>query len=318
MTEDPDEKAAWPVDELIVRRWLTALGLLSNAEEMAARRTSTTSALALIAADTACEAVLAVIASWGSPPEKERASFWEYLSTASVVAEAHGGRLERSLVSTLRSVHQVRDTVVHHGAVPADIDVDRALRAGRRLLGSMSALSPIFTAMPAGTGVGHGVASLIDAPEVADQLRLAERQLSSGSISEALDAAARALDGAITRCRPSLREGPRFLTQSERNDRDLQAAFDHTRSRLAILERWVFSMALGLLPAEYERLLSIIGERIRYVSGNDRIHRQQATPTAEDAHWAVGLVAQIVFHLWESRTLVEGDLNEVFRATRSY
>ena len=77
-------------------------------------------------------------------------------------------------------------------------------------------------------------------------------------------------------------------------------------------------MALGLLPAEYERLLSIIGERIRYVSGNDRIHRQQATPTAEDAHWAVGLVAQIVFHLWESRTLVEGDLNEVFGATRSY
>lgn len=50
----------------LLRRWLTALGLLATAEALSPRGDDASSSTALIAGDAACEALLGVLGSWST------------------------------------------------------------------------------------------------------------------------------------------------------------------------------------------------------------------------------------------------------------
>ena len=295
----------------LLRRWLTALGLVATAEDVVRRGDDAASSTALIVADSAAETLLGVIGVWTDeslPPEPK---YHQVMERARHAMEAAGLRLPLALQQDLRSVHALRNAVVHHGAVAPESEASLACQAARQLLDLMPALSENFVAVPAGGGVATAIAALLDAPDLTALLVAGEAALRRGAATEAADATTRAHTALLFRLDPPLGAPPSELWFTDK--RGLGKAGDYLDGigkSLAQIQGWVVASAVGMHPAAYRRLHAIMGTHIRYMGGNDRIARH-SEPTLDDARWALTRLAEMAFRLWQQGALLEGTWDDI-------
>jgi hypothetical protein len=298
-------------DRVAVRRWLSAIGLLDTAEGLAARGSDAES---LIVSQAAAETALGLIAGLG-PKQVALGVRWDPLVDAATTAlNAIGMSFPPGLLSQLNTCQALRNGVVHRGSVAPPNEARASLVVTRRLLDLLPAIGSGFGALPPGAGLAGAVAALINAPEVQDQLRVAEEAVGGERPADAADAAARALGRALARTAPRL-IGPRISPRDVATGMPvLRDALDQSRARLSELEQWVVAAVLGIRPRDFARLRGIVGDRISLAGGADTVHRT-ANPSLADAAWAVRQVAEIVYRLQETGALIEGSIEEL-RETR--
>ena len=295
----------------LLRRWLTALGLVATAEQVVRRGDDAASSTALIAADSAAETLLGVIGGWTDeslPPEPK---YHQVMERARRALEAAGLRLPPALQQDLRSVHALRNAVIHHGTSAPASEALLACQATRQLLDLMPAVSAHFVALPPGGGVVTAIAALLNAPDLTAQLNAGEAALANHNATEAADAVTRAHTALLSRLEPPLGNPPEELWFTDK--RALGKAGDYIDAlskSLAQIQGWVVASAVGMHPAAYRRLQDTMGTHIRYFGGNDRVARRME-PSLDDARWALTQVAEMAFRLREQGALLEGTSDDV-------
>lgn len=306
------------VPSSVLRRWLTALGLIATAEDVVRRGDDAASSTALIAADSAAETLLGVMGGWTVDSLPLEPKYHQVMDRARHALEAAGLRLPPALQQDLRSVHALRNAVVHHGALAPASEALLACRAARQLLDLMPAVSAHFVAMPAGGGVVTAIASLLDAPDLTAHLAAGEAALATGDATGAADAVARAHTELLFRLEPPLGSPPRDMFYTDK--RALGKAGDYMDGlgkSLAQIQGWVLASAVGMHPAAYRRLQITMGGHIQYVGGNDRIARS-VVPSLDDARWALTQVAEMAFRLLEQGSLQQGTRDDIFERRHGF
>jgi hypothetical protein len=282
-------------DPIAIRQWVATVSLLLEAEEASARGSSVDRAVSLIAADTASEAALGLCSSRVAEPAKGE-GFGVYLSRAKGVA-----KLNDRLVREIESVHKLRNNVVHHGAEATADDVARAIASARELLDDyVPRVLKQTRALGRGSGICDAVASLVSDHPVADHLRAAGASLAKRDATAAVEHAARTFSQARVHTKPSLPVGSRgspreYLISTAMGKTRTDYGFGELSKSIERLERWVYPLALGLSPAEYEWLVDTLPHTI---PGGDRVHwLSKARPDLPTARRAVEQVAILVLRL---------------------
>ena len=297
----------------LLRRWLTAIGLLGTAEELLGHQDDAASSTALIAADSATETLLGIIGSWADGSLPREPKYDQIIERASRALRAAGKDLPPALQQDLRSVHLLRNAVVHHGALGPASEASLACRVARELLDLVSAVSAQLPTFPAGGGILHAIAAVLDAPDLTEQLLAGVAALTEGKATEAADAAARAHTMLLFRMDPPVGEPPREVGPGDKRTLGRVGDYiDGLGKSLTQVQGWVLASAVGLHPTSYRRLQRTMGRHIRYIGGNDRILRD-AQPSLSDARWALTQVAEMAFRLREQGALIEGTEDAVFR-----
>lgn len=309
MSVEPSLSQARP-DVGLIRRWLTALGLLATAEQVVGRGDEASASLALIAADAAAEVVLGIIGQWAPPGSRTKhgaPTFHDLILDAAAALDNAGG-MPPGLRSHLEAAHGARTQLVHHGAPATAAHAQGACRAARQLLDLLPNVAAAFSAMPAGAGIVAGIVSLLDAPELTAQLLAGEEALPAGDAVAAADAAARAHAQLLLRLEPRLGgDLPDVFWMTERDalGHRLEAYLKALGKTVGRLQGWALASAVGLPPATYRRFRLIAGEHTGLLGGDDSVWRS-APPSIDDARWAVVAVAEMAFRLWELGSLAEG------------
>ena len=310
--DDPDALA----------RWLQISHLLANAQEMAPRGGAWLS-VALVTADMASEAILGLLAAPGPKPPPDRATWEDVYEGAIAALKEADSNLPHTLRTRLQRFHRQRNQALHHGSNPSRPDVQAAIETARHLLKLAAATSESLRAFEEAGPTG-AVARLVGIEDIASGLSAAGEHLRAGDIVEAVDQAAFALHHALNRVTPSIRPlfplRPNFnyrgrLAGDRNTDRllaliekDLQDAFKFVDERASRQEAWLLATALGMQPAELDKLRGILGSPLFTLSDDPpRVHRDGSiTLTPTDADWALSLTTDIIFRLWQGGGLRPG------------
>jgi hypothetical protein len=309
---DVSEHEDHPADPSLLRRWLTALGLVATAEEVLRRGDEAASSTAMIAAVASSETLLGIIGTWSTKALEREPKHHQLVERARDALEARDLRLPAGLEQDLRSTNLLRNAVVHHGAAAPATQALLACRSARRLLDLLPAVSSAFGAVPVGTGIVAAIAGLLDAPDVAEQLLLGEQAVSSGDAVAAADAAARAHGGLLYRLEPQLATRTRHaLSYVDKHALGkVGDVIDELSTNLSQTQGWVLASAMGMHPTSYSRLRQIIGDQTIFIGGSDLI-RRSVDPAIEDARWALVQVAEMAFRLQELGSLIPGSPDDV-------
>jgi hypothetical protein len=299
-------------DAALLRRWLTALGLLASAEELVRRGDDAACSTSLIAADSACEAVLGVLGTWSALSLKPEPKYHELLERAIDAAKKAASPLNVGLLADLRTTHATRNTVMHHGATATATQAALACQCARRLLDVLPVVSTTFGVLQPGAGIVSAIASLINAPALTAQLALGERALAAGQALETADAASRAHTALLSRLDPPIgRRHPGRLSPSDGKELGRTRRYiEDLGETVAELQGWMSAAAMGLEPVTYRRLRRTLGLHVRYLGGNDSIRRAQE-PTLAESRLALVTVAEMAFRLWQLGGLLEGTEDDV-------
>lgn len=299
-------------DAALLRRWLTALGLLASAEELTRRGDEAACSTALVAADSACEAVLGILGTWSALALKPEPKYHELLERAIDATNQAGTAMTVGLLSDLRTTRATRNTVMHHGATATPAQAALACQSARRLLDALPAVSASFGALQSGSGIVTAIASLFTAPEVTEQLVLGERALSAGDAVGAADAAVRAHTALLFRLDPPIgsRDPVRLSPFDGKELGRTRKYIEELGETVAELQGWVSAAAMGLGPVTYRRLRKTLGYHAQFIGGNDAIRREQE-PTLEEARQALITVAEMSFRVWQQGGLLEGSQHDV-------
>jgi hypothetical protein len=302
-------------DPSVIRRWLTALGLLVTAEELLERGDDAASSTALIAADSACETLLGVIGSWSTKPLPREPKYEELIDRAADALSKARRRLAVALTADLRTSHATRNTVMHHGATATVAQAQLASRCARRLADLLPAVSSHFGALPAGSGFVSAIAAMVNAPDVSTQLLAGEEAVRKRDASATADAAARALAAMIRRLDPPISiddYGYRRMASwdTKNTERAVVERLEGLGKTMAEVQGWVAASALGLHPVEVRRLREVIGRHTWYLGSSEADVRRVSEPTLDQARAALFQVAELVFRNWELGGLIEGTEEE--------
>lgn len=296
------------VDIVAWRRVLTSAELIGVAEEIGSRDTEADLAAALITADAAIETLLGIGAvDLAGEDVREKADFRELLDAADKEL-----RLSSTAKRDLRQVHMARIDVTHRGGIPSEETTRRAIRAAGQLLDA------IETALGASGGSASSlpaaVAAAIEAPEISEQLLLADRALSAGETEQAADATLRAFEYAQDRAAPPL--PTRDWTHTPAGiglafkDYDQRRHVEELDDIVRRTEPWLLASAFGLRPRDVERIRVTLGRLIVYdtvPARTDEVMRS-TVPDGDSVRWALNTVARVIFRLHELRALHEGPM----------
>jgi hypothetical protein len=302
-------------DAALLRRWLTALGLLASAEELVRRGDDAACSTSLIAADSACEAVLGILGTWSALSLKQEPTYNGLMGRAIDAASQAGSSLNVGLLADLRTTRATRNTAMHHGATATAAQAALACQCARRLLDVLPAVSTRFGALQPGAGIVTAIASLINAPDLAEQFALGERALAAGEAVEAADAASRAHSALLYRLDPPMgREHPGPLSPFDLRELGRGRRYIEGLGESVVeLQGWVNASALGLEPVKYRKLRKTLGLHLQFAGGTDAIRREQV-PTLEASRLALVTVAEMAFRLWQLGGLLEGTQKEVIQS----
>jgi hypothetical protein len=292
------------VDPELLGQWLAISAMLASAQETHARGGGGWPPLAVVAADTACEALLSMVAARGIKPPNSEAK-WPELYSAAVAT--FRGPLKRpmseSLMRRLKTLHSLRNAAVHDGTDPGRRAVETALSTAADLrshaVAGLELLEVFRTAGPIAL-VGH----LVGVEPIASALIAAEAHLANDELIQAADEAAIALEAAIERVKPGLRSyrGLPYARQHERVD-----ALDNiVREQTRLHEAWILAIGLGLRPIELRRLERLLGDPQQSITESrpsNVLRREGVVLTRPLVEWAVRLLADVVFRLWLSESL---------------
>lgn len=292
--EEPRAKGSViAVNPTAIRQWVSATGLALQAEDAARGATSVDRSTALILADTAAEAGLALISSFLAEP-LPNTDYGTYLSRA-----RRRGRLPESVVLELQAVHKLRNGALHQGAEVGPDDVSRATTIARNLLDAyVPRVLRQARALHHGAGIPDAVAALLVAHDpISFRLQSAAIALRRRDDAEASRHVAAALHLARMYARPRLPAPPAL-------DIEGIVHFDHRPGGQAwqrSVEAWLVPIALGLTPAAYTRMLADL-PTVTYVPGSgDRGGRfgfGTSAPRPGSARQALETVSILVLRLW--------------------
>lgn len=299
------------VDQTVVRRWLAAITLRARAADATSRGSSVEAGATLVVCDAASETVLGLLADQSGVSSHTRDPFERILARAQDTCTNCAQTMDANLVRSLRVTHGHRNAVVHHGQEATPSLAEEALAATNALLDVLGRVLSALRLVPPEGGVASAVASIIDAPDLAEHLRGADAAIASGDVKAALDHVAIGLALAQRRATPPLGD-PRHQWRHDVG-RELSQLFETQERRTRVLEQWLVPLALGTSPAGYARMLAITGRTMETGAGW-RVHRDpEAVASLADAQNATAELARIVVRLREIGTLIEGPDDEVWR-----
>lgn len=294
-------------ERLRLQRWIAAIGLTAAAEDAGRVDTAETNALALLGAHAACEALLGLLAGIRRYKQGDEYSFPRLLDDA-----ARKVQLSPDLTDDLEAAHRVRNGFVHASNAVHTNEAARATASARRLMDVVSDQAFAAGHLPSGAGVATAVAGLIGIEAVGIWLRHADEMLAAGQIGLAGDSCARAMDAALQRTRPRLRQGKSLSRAASMRDLDRLSSglgFDrHEREvaeRIEGLQSWVVPLALGLPPARYRRIRDAVGSVMPMdMGGSPAPVHPPRTPTSEaEIRRTLASVSEVILRLWAMESL---------------
>lgn len=303
-------------DPELVARWLAIAGLLATADTMLERGGVAWDRMALIAADTAVEGALGMVAEVGEIDVDDRAGWDEVYSAAISSFAAAGVKVPPSLRARLVRIHRQRNIALHHGSEPAPSAARHAIQAARDLQDLATTAVPSMAPLR-GSGPLEAVAQMIDIEAVAGPLSRSAGYLSDGDLTAAADQGAIALDETLRRTTPPLRitESP-ALQISRLRVREAPASLapvwqridgeiGQVRRKAKRQEAWIIALGIGMRPAELRRLQHTLGTPIRYASGRINVERADDVDLSRDnVEAALNTVADVIFRLWFQDAIV--------------
>jgi hypothetical protein len=281
------------VNPTAIRQWIGAVGLALQAEDAARGATSVDRSTALILADTAAEAGLALISSFLAEP-LQNTDYGTYLARAKRRA-----RLPEQTTTELQAVHKLRNGALHQGAEVGPDDVMRATLIARhvldiyvpRVLRSVRGLSY-------GRGVADAVAALLVAHRpIAYRLGQAAHAMARRDEKAALEHISATFYLARMYADPKL-PGPGTLVVGGRRHDNLNPSGESWQRSV---ESWLVPMALGLTPASYARLTTDL-PHATYSPGSGepggKFHFRDFEPSPGAARRSLETVSLLVLRLW--------------------
>jgi hypothetical protein len=299
-TADVDAEA--PPDPEILGRWIAIAALMASAVDLQARGGGPWPALALVAADTANEAILGTIAASGANPPDRDALFDQVYSAAVAELGARGHPMPGSLKARVQNMHRQRNGAVHLNIEPTTRAIETAIRTTIELRDLVVVAVAHLEAFRA-SGPTRAVATIVGIESISGALTDAERLLGEGRLVEAADACAVALDGALERVRPGLRSykhvGP--LNPTERN---LGYALQRADETANLHETWILALGLGLRPVELARLQRIVGQPDGTFKVPEPIERDPKVElTLPVVTWALRVTTDVIYRLHQGEGL---------------
>jgi hypothetical protein len=311
----PDELRE-DVDPDLLARWITISGLIAGASTMLERGGGAWIRMSLVAADTAIEAILGLIASEGTKPVAERAHFDDVYEAAIVALRERGRPMPPGRGRRLLEGHRLRNAAIHHGSEPAAGAAARHLRAAGDLRTLATEGSPTLGAFAA-AGPVRAVASLVGLAGVTAVAKALAQATDETDPKARADAAAVALDIALSRLHPPLR--PRIRSRFTRagtfprrgEPADVALRHDVTElgkdvsRRLDLVEAYIIAGAVGLTAVELEGMRRVLGRPMRYIAGEDWQVRRDDDVVLDDAivERAVLAVTDLIFRMWATDSL---------------
>ena len=289
-------------ERLRLSRWLAAVGLTVAAEDAARIDTPETNAISLLGAHAACEALLGLLSRVRQYKRSDEVSFPKLVIMASSVVT-----MPADLADNLDVMHRMRDDFVHASMAVDGLEAARAILNARRLMEFVPASFGRSWNLPDGSGLGTAVAEIVGVEAVGMWLRHADQMQRRGRLQMAADGLARALDGALDRTRPGLRnEAAADRSRPEMQRARVQPGVGSVQSQLDGLYQWVLPLALGTSPIAYRRLRDLIGHAANEDLGGApvRVMRPAAGTLGDDKiRWAISQTAEIIFRLWAMGSL---------------
>ncbi len=301
--------AAGHRDPELLARWLAIAGLIAGADQLAARKSWPSTALALASAMAAAEAILGLIATSGGRPPGDRAAFEDLLNLAAEALRDRGKDLDPELRARLTRTQRQRNLAMHVGTDPSPQGAARAVETVKELRDLALSLSDELSAFGA-NGPVRAVAGMVGIPAIAERLVAAADALEGHRTIDALDAAAVALDIALSRVTPPLRPLAGSVLSRLQFEAEHDGVLDGLDERSDRLEAWVLALALGLSPVVLARLQRTLGTVTWWGGpvGHPGVERRPSVETTESAASAATLeVADIIFRLWQDDALRRGD-----------
>ena len=262
--------------------------------------------MALAAADSASVNVLGWVASEGEELLMGQENWEKVYDLARKALRTQGRDLPQGLALRVLRAHRLRNMAVHLGTEPAPSEVIRAIAAAKDLMAFAAGGSPLL-ALLAGAGPLHAVAQLVQIPAISDPLREAGDDLAAEDHVKAADHAALALDAALARVNPPLRQShhrrpPHFSgwgLQLPQEFRQIEDYLSDTDQRLSLMDEWLLAVAVGLPPAELNTLRNTLGRPTYYADNHVEFHRSGAlTPAA--VHRCALDAASLIYRLWQA------------------
>lgn len=301
-------------DRLQLQRWIAAIGLTAAGEDAGRLDTVETNALSLLAAYAACEALLGLLG--GTRPYKRG----EEVTFPTLMRDAEANvRLEKGLKNDLLAVYRMRNDFVHAGNTVHTNEAARATSAARRLLDVVPGQMAMAATLEPRAGIASAIAAIIDVPVVGLWLREADQALAADRLEYAAECCARVLDAVLRRAKPRLHTDTDLSTEVSFSDmRRLSGGmgFDRHARNLAVriegLQEWIVPLALGMAPAAYAWLRSVVGQ----VSGGDLggyptpVERRGEPPAGADVRKALSTVSELVYRMWAIGSLRSFDDDE--------
>jgi len=301
--------AASHPDPDLLARWLAITGLIAGADQLAARRSWPSTALALASAMAAAEAILGLLATSGGRPPSDKVLFEDLLNLAAEALRDRGKDLEPGLRARLIRTQRQRNLAMHVGTDPSPQGAARAVQTVKELRDLAVSLSDELSAFGA-NGPVRAVARMVGIPGIGDQLVAAADALEEHRMTDALDAAAMALDVALSRVTPPLRPPASSAIsrlQFEAEHDDILHGLEERSDRL---EAWLLALALGLSPAVLARLQRTLGAVTWWggaVARAEVSRRPNVDTSPSTTTDAILEVADIIFRLWQDDALRRGD-----------
>jgi hypothetical protein len=299
-------------DPIAVRQWVAAVSIALEAEQAGQRGSDVDRLVALVLADTASEAALALIARTSDEP-LDTESHGEYLKHATAVA-----KLDADLVSEVRAIRKLRNGGIHSGADIGALDVSRALANARTLLDVYvpKRLREARRLGPGG-GIGHAVGALLPAHPIG-------RHLEAAQVAIPKDPRAALEQIAAVMWLVQEYSAPRLPTRSRsvqfnalmphrlrRDDvrqtlgESLSTDLVRLSQRTDMVADWVVPLALGVAPRDFATMIESLPGAVRYEDGHFEFRwNDKPLPSVDDARRGLDRVAHLVLRLWSSDALV--------------
>ena len=287
-----------PLSPTPILQWISAVGLALQAEDVARGATTVDRATALIIADTAAEAGLALISSFVTDP-LPHTDYGTYLARA-----RKRGRLPEHVVLELQAVHRLRNGALHQGAQVAADDAHRATLIARHLLDVyVPRVLRTSRSLGWGSGIADAVAALLVAHDpLCFRLQQAASSLRRHDDVAALQHVAATLHLARIYAHPAL-PSPPILDVEGVVHFDVRPTGEGWRRSV---EAWLVPIALGLTPASYSRLVADL-PALTFIPGSGerggRFAFRPFTASPGAARRSLETVSLLVLRLWISDSL---------------
>ena len=316
MTTGP---AATSASQAIVRRWLTAVALRASAGDVAARGTPVEAAAGLVSADAAGETALGILADLSGAVSKQRDSHERLIELALQTVDEAGTAIPLDVLRAIRVAHGDRNRVVHHGQEPGPRMVEEAIAAVDGLLTVLGIVLPALGAVPPGSGVASAIATLVDIPELAEQLVAGDAAIAAGDVRGALTASAIGHAILLSRALPPLKSDRHRFAGSV--GRTPNSAASRRRSGATASgsvrssdgwSRWLSEPAPPTTRVSRSSSAAqsrVSGGWLHHLPGDGRTPEERTIPLPRPRGRPLGAceLGRTVLRLWEMRALVEGD-----------